>query len=216
MDKRLKLNRKQQALVKKLAKVFGELRKENVGILTDWNNEWGACDFEGLYFYNNAEVLETDIFEPEGSTGYNEGYSEESSWSIAGEGEIWYTPKPEDLDYLHLDLSMDLTYDNWFSVLLEKTEETDIFYRKQEKAKKLAPLTKELEKLKEEMRKYETAANECEDSIHRLEEKGVSQEIIDEEKANLESNKKQVEALQKQIDKVNSEIRKVKAIKVNK
>ena len=66
MDKRLKLNRKQQALVKKLAKVFGELRKENVGILTDWNNEYSACDFEGLYFYNNAEVIETGIKEAVG------------------------------------------------------------------------------------------------------------------------------------------------------
>ena len=33
MDKRLKLNRKQKALVNKLGKLFDELKKENVGIV---------------------------------------------------------------------------------------------------------------------------------------------------------------------------------------
>jgi hypothetical protein len=65
------------------------------------------------------------------------------------------------------------------------------------------------------MQKFEKAVSECEDSIHKLEEKGISQEIIDEEKVNLESNKKQVEDVQRQIDSVNSEIRKVKAIRSN-
>ena len=217
MDKRLKLNRKQKALVKKLAKVFEELRKENVGIVTNWDTEYGACDFEGFYFYNNTEVLATDVFDLDDHIGGDiEGYSEESSCDDAGDNEIWYTPGFGGMSYIPLNITINTFYNNWFSVLLERTNAADIFLRKKEKAQKLAPLINELNYMTQKMQKYENAASECEDSIHRLEEKGVSQEIIDEEKANLESNKKQVEDLQRQIDSVNSEIRKVKAMRINK
>lgn len=217
MDKRLKLNRKQKALVKKLAKVFEELRKENVGIVTNWDTEYGACDLEGFYFYNNTEVLETDVFDLDDHIGGDiEGYSEESSCDDADDNEIWYTPGFGGMSYIPLNITINTFYNNWFSVLLERTNAPDIFLRKKEKAQKLAPLINELNYLTQKMQKYKNAASECEDSIHRLEEKGVSQEIIDEEKDNLESNKKQVENLQRQIDSVNSEIRKVKAIRVNK
>lgn len=217
MDKRLKLNRKQKALVNKLAKLFAELKKENVGIVTNWDTEYGACDFNGLFFFNNTEVLGTDVFEVDGITNSNiEGYSEESSWDEAGDNEIWYTPNSKELDYLPLNITLNNYNYDWFSVLLERTEETDIFYRKQEKAKKLAPLIEKLDKANKKMQKYENAVSECENSIHRLEEKGVSQEIIDEEKASLESNKKQVDKIQDEIKAINSEIRKVKALRVNK
>ena len=208
MDKRLKLTRKQKALVNKLGKLFDELKKENVGIVTNWDTEYG-CDFNGLYFFNNTDVLETDVLIDCTSHSLIEGYSEESSYEVAGDNEIWYTPNSEELDYLPLNITLNNFNYDWFSVLLERTDAA-------EKARKLAPLMKELDKLKQKMQKYENAVSECEDSIHRLEEKGISQEIIDEEKVNLESNKKQFEDLQRQIDSVNSEIRKVKAMRINK
>jgi len=217
MDKRLKLNRKQKALVNKLGKLFGELEKENVSIVTSWYSLYGANDLDGFFFFNNTEVFDTEDFEPDDSnTNDIEGYREVSGWKEAEGNDIWYTPNSEELEFLPLDISINAVYNRWFSVLMERTEETDIFYRKQEKARKLAPLIQELDKLKQKMRKYEIAVSECEDSIHRLEEKGVSQEIIDEEKTNVETNKKQVEELQNEINAINSEIRKVKAIRVNK
>ena len=65
------------------------------------------------------------------------------------------------------------------------------------------------------MNKIENAVADGEDSIRQLEEKGVPQEIINEEKANLESNKKIIEKMQEDIKALYSEIRKIKATKAN-
>lgn len=211
MDKRLKLNRKQKVLVNKLGKLFDELKKENVGIVLRQDDGFS------LGFYNESEVLST-IWDDDCycyDEDHFENYKEECSNEEAEEGQIWYTPGHGDFTSLPVN-AVNACTDNWFAVLLEENEDTDKFIFEKEKAKLLAPLLEKLDKLKKKMKKYEKAVNECEDSIHRLEEKGVSQEIIDEEKVNLESNKKQVEDLQRQMDSVNSEIRKVKAMRINK
>ena len=211
MDKRLKLNRKQKALVNKLGKLFDELKKENVGIVLRQDDGFS------LGFYNESEVLST-IWDDDCyyyDEDHFENYKEECSNEEAEEGQIWYTPGHGDFTSLPVN-AVNACTDNWFAVLLEENEDTDKFIFEKEKAKLLAPLLEKLDKLKKKIKKYEKAVNECEDSIHRLEEKGVSQEIIDEEKVNLESNKKQVEDLQRQMDSVNSEIRKVKAMRIKK
>ena len=211
MDKRLKLNRKQKALVNKLGKLFEELEKEKVGIALRQDDGFS------LQFYNESEVIST-IWDDDCycyDEDHFENYKEECSNEEAEEGQIWYTPGHGDFTSLPVN-AVNACTDNWFAVLLEKNEDTNKSIFEKEKAKMLVPLLEKLDKLKKKMKKFENAVSEYEDSIHRLEEKGVSQEIIDEEKASLESNKKQIEELQNEIKAINSEIRKVKAIRVNK
>ena len=59
MDKRLKLNDKQKALIKQLAKVLKDLKKAKVGIVADTNELW----FDSFLFYNNSEVLEIEGYD---------------------------------------------------------------------------------------------------------------------------------------------------------
>lgn len=207
MDKRLKLNAKQKRLVNQLAKLFSDLKKENVDIIA----EYYYSTFRGLYFYNATEVLDAD-----NSREVLEDYREEKDSEIYGDGKVWYTPSKDDITSLEInaDFDVDIMNDNWFSVLLERNEDVDNFYKKREKANKLAPLTKKLDKLKAKLQKFEDAVTEGIDNLHKLEEKGLSQEILDEERINVKNNKTQVKKLQDEIKALNSEIRKVKSIKI--
>lgn len=206
MDKRLKLTDKQQSLVKQLEKLFNDLEKEKVGIVLRQD------DGLSLGFYNESEVLSTIwddrcYFYDEDQF---ENYKEECSDEEAEEGQIWYTPGLSDFTSLPINVVNACT-DNWFAVLLEKNEDTDKYIIEKEKARMLAPLLEKIDKLKKKMNKIENAVADGEDSIRQLEEKGVPQEIINEEKANLESNKKKIEKMQEDIKALNSEIRKIES-----
>ena len=206
MDKRLKLTDKQQSLVKQLEKLFNDLEKEKVGIVLRQD------DGLSLGFYNESEVLSTIwddrcYFYDEDQF---ENYKEECSDEEAEEGQIWYTPGLSDFTSLPINVVNACT-DNWFAVLLEKNEDTDKYIIEKEKARMLAPLLEKIDKLKKKMNKIENAVADGEASIRQLEEKGVPQEIINEEKANLESNKKIIEKMQEDIKALNSEIRKIES-----
>ena len=206
MDKRLKLTDKQQSLVKQLEKLFNDLKKEKVGIVLRQD------DCLSLGFYNESEVL-TTIWD-DNCYFYDEdqfeNYKDECSDEEAEEGQIWYTPGISDFTPLPINVVNACT-DNWFAVLLEKNEDTDKYIIEKEKARMLAPLLKKIDKLKKKMNKIENAVADGEASIRQLEEKGVPQEIINEEKANLESNKKIIEKMQEDIKALNSEIRKIES-----
>ena len=206
MDKRLKLTDKQQSLVKQLEKLFNDLEKEKVGIVLRQD------DGLSLGFYNESEVLSTIwddrcYFYDEDQF---ENYKDECSDEEAEEGQIWYTPGISDFTPLPINVVNACT-DNWFAVLLEKNEDTDKYIIEKEKARMLAPLLEKIDKLKKKMNKIENAVADGEASIRQLEEKGVPQEIINEEKANLESNKKIIEKMQEDIKALNSEIRKIES-----
>jgi hypothetical protein len=206
MDKRLKLTDKQQSLVKQLEKLFNDLKKEKVGIVLRQD------DCLSLGFYNESEVL-TTIWD-DNCYFYDEdqfeNYKDECSDEEAEEGQIWYTPGIRDFTPLPINVVNACT-DNWFAVLLEKNEDTDKYIIEKEKARMLAPLLEKIDKLKKKMNKIENAVADGEASIRQLEEKGVPQEIINEEKANLESNKKIIEKMQEDIKALNSEIRKIES-----
>ena len=206
MDKRLKLTDKQQSLVKQLEKLFNDLKKEKVGIVLRQD------DCLSLEFYNESEVL-TTIWD-DNCYFYDEdqfeNYKDECSDEEAEEGQIWYTPGIRDFTPLPINVVNACT-DNWFAVLLEKNEDTDKYIIEKEKARMLAPLLEKIDKLKKKMNKIENAVADGEASIRQLEEKGVPQEIINEEKANLESNKKIIEKMQEDIKALNSEIRKIES-----
>ena len=206
MDKRLLLNDKQLSLVKQLEKLFNDLEKEKVGIVLRQD------DGLSLGFYNESEVLSTiwndDCYYYD--EDQFENYKEECSDEEVEEGQIWYTPGLGDFTSLPVN-AVNACTDNWFAVLLERNEDTNKSIFEKEKAKMLVPLLEKLDKLKKKMKKFENAVSEYEDSIHRLEEKGVPQEIINEEKANLESNKKIIEKMQEDIKALNSEIRKIES-----
>ena len=206
MDKRLKLTDKQQSLVKQLEKLFNDLKKEKVGIVLRQD------DCLSLGFYNESEVL-TTIWD-DNCYFYDEdqfeNYKDECSDEEAEEGQIWYTPGIRDFTPLPINVVNACT-DSWFAVLLEKNEDTDKYIIEKEKARMLAPLLEKIDKLKKKMNKIENAVADGEASIRQLEEKGVPQEIINEEKANLESNKKIIEKMQEDIKALNSEIRKIES-----
>ena len=206
MDKRLLLNDKQLSLVKQLEKLFNDLEKEKVGIVLRQD------DGLSLGFYNESEVLST-IWDDDCyyyDEDQFENYKEECSDEEAEEGQIWYTPGLGDFTSLPVN-AVNACTDNWFAVLLEKNEDTDKYIIEKEKARMLAPLLEKIDKLKKKMNKIENAVADGEDSIRQLEEKGVPQEIINEEKANLESNKKIIEKMQEDIKALNSEIRKIES-----
>ena len=206
MDKRLILNDKQLSLVKQLEKLFNDLEKEKVGIVLRQDDGFS------LQFYNESEVLST-IWDDDCyyyDEDHFEEYKEECSGEEAEDGQIWYTPGLSDFTPLPVNVVNACT-DNWLAVLLEKNEDTDKYIIEKEKARMLAPLLEKIDKLKKKMNKIENAVADGEDSIRQLEEKGVPQEIINEEKANLESNKKIIEKMQEDIKALNSEIRKIES-----
>ena len=212
MDSRLELTDKQKSLIKKLADVFEELQKEKVGIVSQQDR----FTFDGFRFYNASEVISTDIYEYDCYSNKSiEGYSSEStnSGEDAEEGQIWYTPNPNELDFLEVNVDQCYSSDFAFSVLLEKNEEMETFNKKRDKAQKLVPLMEKKEKLEKKIKRHVEGLNDAEDNLHMLEEKGLPQEIIDEEKAKIESTRKDLDKLNGELKELNAEIKKVKAIK---
>ena len=230
MDNRLKLTRKQKGLVKRLRKLFYELEKENVGVMVEYSD----FDLDGLIFYNASEVYDTDDFDFDDYDGeVTENYIEESVNETADEDTIWYVPDPGDVERLVFDSFIGKNCccgNNWFSVLLDRDERVDEFYRRKAKQEKLkakqeeqALLVDKMNKSAKEIEVYEQAIISCEDTIKMLEDKKVEQKVIDEEYAQIASNKtrinelqKEISELSKEITELNKEIRKVKAIKIKK
>ena len=211
MDKRLELTEKQKSVIKKLADVFKELQEEKVGIVSCQDH----FTFDGFKFYNASDVISSDILDTSYVEGDIEDYFEvfENSGEEAEEGQIWYTP-PFGLEFMEVQVDQMESSDYWFSLLMERTEDTDIFFRKREKANELAPLMEKRKKLEKEMKRYVDALADGEENLHRLEEKGLPQEIIDEEREKINTTKKDLEELNSKIKELDGEIRKVKAKKV--
>ncbi len=208
MDSRLVLSDKQKKLIKQLEKLFKDLRNEKIGIIADvFDSYGGEVDFK---FFNASNVLDWNCGDSWASPDRIENYDDED----ADEGEIWYTPDPDDLESANIDIDMEFFGDDWFSVLLKKNEESDLFIRKRKKEELLAPLKKKLASLKEELQKHEDAYNGGIETVDILKERGVQKDIIDEEKANIDSNKKAIDELQIKIKDINREIRKVNAKKI--
>lgn len=228
MDNRLKLNRKQKGLVERLRKLFNELKKEKIGVIAEFSD----YEFDGLIFYNASEVYDRDDFDCDDYDGeVTENYIEESVNETADDDTIWYVPDPGAVERLVLDSFVDNSMSfktNWFSVLLDRDERVDEFYRRRAKQEKLKPkqekqalLVDKMNKLAKEIEVYEQAIISIEDNIKRLEDKKVGQEIIDEEYAQIASNKtsikelqKEISELSKEITELSKEIRKVKAIRI--
>ena len=220
MDKRLELTEKQQSLVEQFEKLIQNMRNEGIGIVANMN----GLLFNGLMFYNSSEVISTDTvgdtFDP--NLEIEEGYSEESySGDEADEGQIWYTPNPSDLEWVDIDI--DHYYDStfWFSVLLDKDDkEIGAFNKKHDKQmrleeieRQLAPLIERRRKLENEYKRYVDGLTDGEENLHRLEEKGLPQDIIDEERAKIESSKKELEKVNSELNELNAEIKKIEATK---
>jgi vacuolar-type H+-ATPase subunit I/STV1 len=208
MDKRLKLNSKQKELVKQLGKLIKQMHKAHIGIVADIDNMW----LEGLLFYNSTEVLDVNTYDVN-STCRKE-YEETIEDSVFGDedddDEIWYTPNPLDIETLKINIDAQSSDDYWFSVLLERNEFVDDYLKQQEMAIRLKPLLDEKGKLKSKLQQLNDAILEIEDNIKKLEEKGVPQEIINEERTNADSNITQIQELKKEIRKLNNEIKTIK------
>ena len=203
MDKRLKLNDKQKALIKQLAKVLKDLKKAKVGIVVDTNELW----FDSFLFYNNSEVLEIE--------GYDK-WEKRDEYEVDDDEEntVWHTPNYQDLEKLKVNIDFESDNNNWFSVLLEKNEDVDISIKNQEKANQLKILVENKNKLKAELQQYQDSVTDAENNIKILEEKGVPKEIIDEERVNIENNKAQIEILKRKIKGLNCDIKIIKSIEV--
>lgn len=215
MDKRLKLTRKQKGLVDRLRKLFDELKKENVGVLAEYDD----FSFDGLIFYNASEVYDRDVFDCYNDDAeITENYRDYSVNYDADEDTVWYTPDPGDVErlILHHYIDSPVCGDNWFSVLLYKDEKADEFIQRKAKQEKLAPLLEKKDKLEKKIEEYENAIISGEDGLKRLEEKNVAPEIIEEEKTQITINKTRISELQKEISELNKDIRKVKAIRIKK
>ncbi len=104
MDKRLKLNDKQKALIKQLAKVLKDLKKAKVGIVVDTNELW----FDSFLFYNNSEVLEIE--------GYDK-WEKRDEYEVDDDEEntVWHTPNYQDLEKLKVNI--DFESDNNLSLI---------------------------------------------------------------------------------------------------
>jgi hypothetical protein len=206
MDKRLELNARQEELVNQLGQLLSELEEENVGIIADYY----YSQFRGFYFFNA-----TDVVDFHSSKEYSENYIDESDSEYHVDGMVWYIPEEKDITYLpfNTEYEVDIMRDDWFTVLLEKNADVDIFYKEREKTNKIASFTKKLNILKDKLQKFEDAVTEGANNLHLMEEKGLPIEILDEERANMDANKVKMNELQQEIIILNSEIRKTKAIR---
>ena len=112
MDSRLVLSDKQKKLIKQLEKLFKDLRKEGIGIIADIiDSPIGEVEFK---FFNKSDIVDWDFgdtTDAERIENYNDEY--------ADEGEIYYTPDPDDLESANLDIDVEFVGYDWFSVLLK-------------------------------------------------------------------------------------------------
>jgi hypothetical protein len=72
----------------------------------------------------------------------------------------------------------------------------------------------ERKKLEKKIKRHVDGLTDAEDNLHRLEEKGLPKEIIDEEKAKVESTRNDLEKLNTDLKELDAEIRKIKAKRV--
>ena len=204
MDKRLKLSAKQKELVKDLEKAFAALAKEHVGIIFDMD----SLDFR---LFNDAESLYFDMSDH--YSKYEEEYFDEPYGDYleeTKEGCLWYSPKSKDLECLKtLSKSVVLAdYDSWFAVELKKNKDTDAFFR----GKKIAELEKELKSNQKNLKRHQDAIAQAESNIAIFKQKGVAQDLIDEENASILSNQESVQKYQKVIEDLEDQIKKLKKV----
>ena len=198
MDSRLVLTEKQKELVKQLKNLFKEMEKAKLGIIADAEDMF----FNGFLFYNKSEVLQVD--------NYDSFYTHDE-YELSDSGDtVFYAPEYDEFEKLKVitDAQADANY--WLSFLLPNNEESDAAINKIEKANQLKPLLKQKDQLESRLQQYNDAVLEIVNNIKTLENKGVSQEIINEEKERNEVNITQIEELKKEIEKLNSEIEAIK------
>lgn len=204
MDRRLKLTAKQKELVKDLEKAFAALAKEHVGIIFD-------DELFHLRLFNDAETHFYDISDQ--YSMYEEEYFDEPLGEDAEEtkeGCLWYSPKKKDLECLDL-LSMGVVvndYCSWFAVELKKNKDSDAFFC----GKKIAELEKELKSNKKKLKRHQDSVAQAESNIAIFKEKGLSQDLIDEENASILSNQEAAQQYQKAIEELESVIEKLKKV----
>ena len=212
MDSRLVLTDKQKSLVNQLSLLIDELTKENVGIVANLGENYS---FDGFLFYNKSEVLSTDTFEYDSySTEDIEDYSEEINYDIVDEAKTWYTPNPEEMESLGIKTTLATYQNEWFSVLLQRNEETDIFFRKKEKELKLAKLRDKRKDLETDIAFIKDQLSQIEDNFHILKERHETQSSFDRERKKWESINSDIEQLYEEMDALNCEIKKVESIKI--
>ena len=195
MDSRLKLTPKQKDLVKNLEKAFAALEKEHVGILFD-------MDYGVIRLYNESESLSFD-------TSYEYSQDEDEYFEEAygnyleetEEGCVWYSPKAENLHTLSNSLIL-TNFENWFAVKLKENEDSDAFFR----AKKIAELEKELKVNQKKLKRHLDSIAQAESNIAIFKEKGLAQDLIDEENTSILSNQEAAQQFQKKIEELESEI----------
>ena len=204
MDRRLILTAKQKELVKDLEKAFAALAKEHVGIVFDEESFL-------LRLFNDTETHFYDMSDH--YSEYEEEYFDEpcgDDYEETTEGCLWYSPKKEDLECLDL-LSMGVIVNDfcsWFAVELKKNKDSDAFFR----GKKIAELEKELKSNQKNLKRHLDAIAQAESNIAIFKEKGLAQDLIDEENASILSNQESVQKYQEVIENLDSEIEKLKGI----
>lgn len=199
MDRRLKLTAKQKELVKDLEKAFAALEKEHVGILFD-------MDYGVIRLYNESESLSFD-------TSYEYSQDEDEYFEEAygdyleetEEGCVWYSPKAEELHTLPNSFILS-NFENWFAVELKKNKDSDAFFC----GKKIAELEKELKSNQKKLKRHQDSIAQAESNIAIFKEKGLAQDLIDEENASILSNQEAAQQYQKAIEELESEIEKLK------
>ena len=198
MDSRLELTEKQKELVKQLNNLFKEMEKAKLGIIADAEDMF----FNGFLFYNKSEVLQVDNYE---------SFYTHDEYELSDSGDtVFYAPEYDEFEKLEIiaDAQADTNY--WLSFLLPNNEESDAAINKIEKVNQLKPLLEQKDQLESRLQQYNDAVLEIVNNIKTLENRGVSQEIINEEKERNEVNITQIEELKKEIEKLNSEIEAIK------
>jgi hypothetical protein len=195
MDRRLKLTAKQKELVKEVEKAFAALEKEHVGIIFD-------VDSREFRLYNSAEILDYDNSEE--YSQLEDEYYEEPYGDYLTETEdgcLWYSPKLFDLESLSANIMM-TDYESWFAVELKENEDSDVFFR----SKKIVELEKELKTNQKKLKRHLDGIAQAKSNIGIFREKGLAQDLIDEENASILSNQEAADNIQQVIGELESEI----------
>lgn len=199
MDRRLKLTDKQKELVKKLKEDFAALEEAHVSIFYDFH-------YGDFCLFNNSESLSFDMSDEYGM--YEEEYFEEPKsdyFEDTEEGCIWYSPKDDDLEKLE-SIVIPTDYFHWFAVELKENEDSEAYFR----SKRVAELEKEVKKNRKKLKRHLDNIEESESNISIFKEKGLPQDLIDEEQASILSNREAANKYQKVIEDLESEIKKLK------
>ena len=201
MDRRLKLTAKQKELAKEVEKAFAALEKEHVGIIFD-------VDSSEFRLYNSAEILDYD--KSDEYSQLKDEYYEEPYGDYLTETEdgcLWYSPKLFDLELMSANIVM-TDHESWFAVELKENEDSDTFFR----SKKIIELEKELKTNQKKLKRHQDSIAQAESNIAIFKEKGLSQDLIDEENTSIQSNQEAAQKYQKVIEELESEIGNLKNI----